>query len=794
MLTRWRKVWADFWSNKTRTLLMVSTIIVGVFSVGLVNNMAHMMNEDMDRDYLSSNPSEAQISAYPLNEDWVRSIRDIPGVGDAEGRYQLIAKWVTPSGVTTNISFSAIDSYSKMRLDTIKPADFGADLPGLDRHSVVFERSAQSLGVQPGEMIKIELPGGEKRDLRFAGYIHDATSFPYSMSGVVTGYITDETADWLGARDGFNQLLVSVAENPTDREHVAEVVKKISDRMEKNGVSVYSVSMFNPGHHFAWQTTQGVIFILGFFGWLTVILSGFLIVNTIVALMMQQTKQIGVMKAIGAGMDQILPMYLVLLLAFGGLAFFVSVPLSSWAAGLMNTFMSDYLNYDIAPVKLYNDVVLTQGLISFLTPLLAASVPVINGLRKPVREALSDFGLSGGTKKTGTGESRFEFISRPVLLSLRNAFRKKARISLTFCTLVLAGAIFIAVFNLWASFDKVMRDVQSYFLADINISFSQNYPFKMISNIASTVPGVDSLEGWLTIEGKLKKLDQDKEDTIAFVAPPSSSTLIKPLMVSGRWLRPGDRNVIVVGNHLQAIRPDLQIGDWVEIKVNSKKTKWQIIGFYRMPGNVDPPLLYTNYEYLSHLVGMSNKIQELRAITFDHDGLSQSTISEELQKVFKKRKISVSYVQTSEEWILQQKNQTDVLAYCMLIMAGLIATVGGLGLSNTMNLNVLERTREIGVMRAIGATDINIRAIVVMEGIVIGLISWILGIVFSIPFTYLLDYGVGVAIFQSPLDSVFSWAGSFAWLLGVLILATISSIAPASHASRLAVRETLAYE
>jgi putative ABC transport system permease protein len=213
-----------------------------------------------------------------------------------------------------------------------------------------------------------------------------------------------------------------------------------------------------------------------------------------------------------------------------------------------------------------------------------------------------------------------------------------------------------------------------------------------------------------------------------------------------------------------------------------------------MPGNVNPPLVYTNYEYLSHLVGLPNKIYELRAITYDHDAGSQSTISEAIQSEFKKRKVSVAYVQTGAEWYQQQKSTTDVLAYCMLMMACLIAVVGGLGLSNTMNLNVMERTREIGVMRAIGASNMDIHKIVVMEGIVIGLISWVLGVVLSIPFTHLLDYGVGIAIFQSPLDAVFSSTGSFAWLFGILVLASISSIAPASHASRLAVRETLAYE
>ena len=794
LYTRWRKVWADFWSNKTRTLLMVSTILVGVFSVGLVNNMGRLMNQDMDNDFNSSIPSEAQISAYPLDENWVRSIRDVPGVGEAEGVYELIAKWVTPSGTTTNIDFFAIDSFEKKRLDIPKPAHNGDEMPPLKHHGVVFDRSAESLGMKPGDKIKVELPNGEKRELTFSGYVHNSTAFPYAMSGVVTGYVTRETGKWLGANDGYNKILVSVAENPTDRDHVGNVIKKITDRFDRAGLTGYGVSMYDPGHHFAWQITQGVIFILSFFGWLTVILSGFLIVNTIVALMMQQTKQIGVMKAIGAGMEQILPMYIVLLMGFGLLAFVVSVPLSAWGAAVMNSFMGNMLNYDVSPTTLFPDIVFQQGLISFLVPVLAAGIPVLNSLRKPVREALSDFGMSAGTKPKNGMESKAEFIPRPILLSLRNAFRKKARTSLTFFTLVLAGAIFIAVFNLWSSFDKVMVDIQGYYLSDINVVLEHSYPFKMVSNVVKTVPGIQGVEGWLTAEGKLQKPGAKKEDTVVFVAPPSDSTLIKPMMVSGRWLTPEDRNAIVIGNHLQKIRPDLKLNDWVKIKINDKWTNWQIIGFYRMPGNVDPPLLYTNYDYLGNETGMPNRVFELRAITYEHDGVSQSTISEALQKELKRRKIGVSYVQTASEWFSQQKSTTDVLAYCMLIMAVLIAVVGGLGLSNTMNLNVLERTREIGVMRAIGASNWNIRLIVVMEGIVIGLLSWVLGVALSVPFTYLLDYGVGISIFQSPLDAVFSWTGSLVWLFGILILATISSLAPASHASSIPIRETLAYE
>ena len=431
MPMRWRKCWMDFWSNKTRTTLMVLTIFVGVFSVGLVNNMARMLNHDLDADYLSANPSEAKISAFPLDDSWVRSLRDVPGVGDVEGRIQLIAKWVKPDGQSTNIQFSGIKSIADVHVDLLKPADVSGIFPPLGLHDVIFDRSANTIGLQPGQMIEVELPGGDKRTLRFAGYVHDVTGFPYGMSGVVSGYITLETAEWMDGGSKYNELLVSVADNPTDRVHVSDVTKKITDRMDDAGVTVSGVYMYNPGHHFAWQIVQGVVFILGLFGWMTVILSGFLIVNTIVALMSQQTRQIGVMKAIGAASWQIFPMYLALILSFGGLAFIVSVPLSNMGASVFMAGMSSFLNFDVSPSTYYPDVVILQALVGFLTPLVAALVPMINGLRISVREALSSYGLGGSSQNAAAQESRLSFIARPVLLSLRNAFRRKARVSLT---------------------------------------------------------------------------------------------------------------------------------------------------------------------------------------------------------------------------------------------------------------------------------------------------------------------------------------------------------------------------
>jgi putative ABC transport system permease protein len=106
----------------------------------------------------------------------------------------------------------------------------------------------------------------------------------------------------------------------------------------------------------------------------------------------------------------------------------------------------------------------------------------------------------------------------------------------------------------------------------------------------------------------------------------------------------------------------------------------------------------------------------------------------------------------------------DTLVIFLLIMAILTAIVGAMGLTGTMGMNVLERTREIGIMRAIGADDRAVMRTVIGEGFVIGLISFALAIVLSIPFTYLLATIVSLAIFETPIDVVFTYLGYAIWL------------------------------
>jgi putative ABC transport system permease protein len=156
--------------------------------------------------------------------------------------------------------------------------------------------------------------------------------------------------------------------------------------------------------------------------------------------------------------------------------------------------------------------------------------------------------------------------------------------------------------------------------------------------------------------------------------------------------------------------------------------------------------------------------------------------------------MEVNFRQTSSEERTQIIARFNVLIVFLLIMAVLLAVVGAIGLTGTMSLNVLERTREIGVMRAIGASDGSVFRIVVVEGLLIGLMSWFFGALVAYPMGRLLSDAIGNITMKTSLDYVFSTGGLAMWLVIASVLAVLASLLPARNASRVSVRDVLAYE
>jgi putative ABC transport system permease protein len=793
MNARWRKVLVDLWSNKTRSLLVVLSIAVGILAVGVVASSYGIIKRDMAADYEAVNPHTARIFCDEFGDDLVAELAAMPGVASLEGRSYITVRIAGPDGVQHDVDIDRVAPLNQIRVDQLV---FEAGSPELNEGEIYLERQgAAALGLHVGDTVDLLLAGDQVRTLKIAGTVHDVNANPFTFTGKTSGYVNGATMAALGGPSLYKFVTFVNDGSHTDVAEIRAVAEGLADRIRQSGREVYNININRPGQHPAQSIIDTVLLLMGLLAVLATFLSAFLVVNTISALMGQQIRQIGMMKAIGATTGQMMAMYLGLVLAFGLLALLIAVPLAGLVAYGLTHWLIGMLNATPGPFSIPTSSLALQLVIGLAVPLLGALVPVASGARLTVRQAISSYGLSTPGRRSLFDRllESVRGLPRPLLLSLRNTFRCKGRLVLTLSTLVLGGAIFIAVFSVRDSMYAEFDQAYGYYQADVNVDLARPYPLAELEAAVKGVPGVVSMEGWNTSMLNILQPDGKNSDLVIVYAPPGNTQLVEPVVTDGRWLQPKDENAIVVDNHFVALRPDVQVGDVLQVRIDGQTYPFTLVGIFRLAGDPPNPFTYVNNEYLSSIMGLDGHVNSLRTVADGHDPARQNEVLTALQARFKERGIAAS-LQVGSEVISQKRSQTDLLVTLLLFMAVLIATVGGLGLMGTMGMNVLERTREIGVMRAIGAENGVILQLVVVEGMLIGLISWVLSIVVSIPITHMLDNRLGTSLLTVPLVYTLSAGGIAIWLGVVLVLAAIASTLPARNAVRLTVRDVLAYE
>jgi putative ABC transport system permease protein len=795
--SRWRKVLGDLWVNKARTLLVIFSISIAVFGVGTVMTLYILLMDDMNADYLASNPHSALLYTSAFDEKLVQSVERVPGVASAEGRASYQVRLQAGPGQYYPLEINAVPDPAKIRVDLLRPEDPPV-LPPLNEKELFIERTTLELiHLRPGDLVSLDLPNHQTRQVRVSAIVHDSSSFSYLFTGKLSAFASQDTLEWLGGPHDFNRVLFTVREDPTNEAHVNAVARQVADKVKKGGFNVFATVVFFPGEHPMSHFFRTGLLLIGFFGILLTFLSVFLVINTINALLSQHVRQIGVMKAVGGRTGQLVGMYLVMVACFGLLALAVATWPSALLAYRLTILFAGFFNFNLSPFHVPWLTITLQGVVALLVPLLAALFPVLSGVRLTIHEAITAYGIT----EAHYGYSFFDRLidllrglPRPLLLSLRNTFRRKLRLGMTLLTLTLGGAIFISVFNLQASLGLAIQEASGYELSNINLTLDRVRRLGRILPLVNTVPGVVKVEGWARANAQVMSPDEKVSTQVVLWGAPLDSNMIQPVLTEGRWLRAGDENAIVIGNHFLEKRPDVKLGDDLLIKINDKETEWHVVGIYQLAQRVVPPNLYVSYDYFSGLMSELEQAASYRIQTDLQDQDSEEAIARQVEARFKQEKMNLLEVLTGAESTAREVSQFNILVYVLLVMAVLIAVVGGLGLAGMMGMNVLERTREIGVMRAIGASDRVIFQIVIVEGMLVGLISWVFGLLLSLPVSALLSSVVGIAFMSLPLTFVVSANGIFIWLAGVLLLSAAASFIPARRAYQLTIREVLAYE
>jgi putative ABC transport system permease protein len=798
---RWYKALNDLLGSKTRTLLIVLSMAVGLFAVGIILSASSILSTGLTRSFAAIEPANGTLRIAPsFDKDFLKSVRAMKDVQGADARHSFSAQVETSPGKWTTIKIFAIADYDDIRVNKVLPQS-GKWNP--TKHEILIERSALPLiEAQIGDTVRIKLANDTVRELHIIGTAHDPVQLPARFDGSPYGYVSFDDSEWLGESYGFNELHI-VVDNPGDKVWVQQVMDRIQDKAERAGYTVPVTTTFDPGELPMFDVLQAILALSGVLGMLSLFLSVFLVVSTVSALLAQQKRQIGVMKAIGGSMPQIFGMYMVMVVSYGILALVISVPLGILGARALSQLLAGFFNFDLTSMQIPPQAILLQIVVGLVLPVLASFFPFLSNLRMSAVEAMSRYSLEKGRfgrsliDRTLSGTNLWfarKFAVRSILLSVRNTFRSKGRLSLTLITMTLGAATFIGVFSVRASLTQTVTDLIQYMHFDVMISFDRPHRSEEVQAQAVGVPGSTQTDTLLQLSAiRVRPDGTESAGMNMFAVHIDDSSLIRsPAISEGRWLLPEDENAIVIDSGLLQKEPDLGLGDELVLKINEQEHPFKIVGVSM--GSTFASFMYSNYAYVAKVTDRIGETDALLVATSKHDSASQEAGSTALQERFQQLGVGVRSAYTFGSMRSQTEVIFDAIVALLIVMAILMALVGGLGLMGAMSINVLERTREIGVLRAIGAPNRGVAQVFIVEGVAIGIMSWLFGSVLAIPIGKGLSLAIGSAIMGVPLTFSYSIFGLWLWLVIVVVLSALASFIPARHASRLTVREVLAYE
>jgi putative ABC transport system permease protein len=791
MSPRWRKVLRDLWGNKARTLLAVLSIAASVFAVGMISSAYLLIDHDIDLTYAAIHPAHCVVVAEPFDDEMVEIVERLPSVEEAEGRVLLENTSILLGPDKKHpLSMVAVENPAALPMDRLKL--LSGDWPGKMEMLVTPSRFAQT-----GDLAQIELPDGRIRTLRVSGVAQDLNTDATGAEIKLRVYVSLKTFDALGFPSAFNRLHFRVPGDTPTKADARAASKDIERVFSRNDKSILQSTARTPDRHPNGPAVAGLLGVLAVVGVLLLALSGFLVANLISALLAQQVRQIGIMKAVGARSGQIARMYLTLATCFGGAALLLAAPLAPPLGYMAAQASASLLNYTLLGFRVFPESLLLMLAVGLITPWLAALLPVLNVTRVSTREAITTYGTSArfGANVIDRLVERFRGLSRPLLLSLRNTLRRKGRLGLTLSTLALAGAVFMSVFTARDSIIYSFERLFPLIWTDLNLEFEHSYRIETIAQIIRQTPGVAHVEGWAATIAELRGAkDHTVTDRFFIWAPPADSRFVShPPIIEGRWLKEGDQNALVISTQTILDHPEWDIGDTVRLRINGRESPFVIVGKVTWVRQEGTSIAFSSYAHISQLLGEAGHARAYRVMTesSDTDFVEQtgSLVSEALNQQ--------GYTPTIVTLASGKGSVTagaDLIAAGLMVMALLTVAVGGIGLTSTMSMNVLERTREIGVMRAVGASGGTIRRLVVTEGVMVGTLSWLIALGLSFPLSHLICAGVGMSLLMRPLDYVFNWEGVVIWLELVTMISALASLWPAINAARLTVWDALAYE
>ncbi|MCW6009196.1 FtsX-like permease family protein [Micromonospora sp. CPCC 205371] len=797
MRPRTVKLARDLWVARGRVTVMVVGIAVALSGVGALLIARSVISRESAAAYAATNPASATLDVEGgVDAALLSAVRARPRIVDATARQTIFTR-VLVEGQWRRMLLFVIAPDDPLTIAGFR-VESGAWPPPDD--GLLIERAADTiLHANTGDSLAVAGPTGATTSVRITGTVYDPALAPAAQERTGYGYLTPAALERLGFTPVADQLKITVGSGTVDRDQstVDAVARDLSGWLTSNGQRVHQIQA-PPFQHPHQRQTNAVTALFLAFAVAALILAGALVASTLGGMLAAQTRQIGVMKTVGATTGQLLRMYLSAAVGIAAVATVLAVGPGLMAGYGLVDLVGGLLNVDIADRSLPWWVPAGFIAAGLGIPVLVALVPILRAARITVRAALDDHGAGSrvGLRRSDRWLARLRG-NRTVLMAVRNLMRRRSRLALTVVLLAAGGALFTGGLNAasaWRAWVDNGLDRRGY---DAELELAQPAPADTLLAAVREVPGVTAVEPALSVAatpadagGRIevqRTYPDGGHGRFTLTGLPPGTGMLDLEILDGRWLRPGDHNGVVLNQAASTRLAGPAIGAEVGIAVDGQVSRWRVIGVVAEVGG--PAIAYTTPDALAPITG-ADRVSAIRIRTTG----DQQTVTDRVETAIAASGATVTSTMPTSELRNAIDGHIVIFVYVLVVLAALMATVGVLGLGSAMSITVIERTREYGIMQAIGATPRVVRRLVLTEGALTGAIGCFVAIALGIPLSALIGDLLGRLSFGLPLPLQVSVGGLATWLVLIIVGAVGATLTAAQRAAGLTIRETLSYQ
>ncbi len=792
-----RKAYRDVTKRRVRSLLTLLGIMIGVGGVVAIVSTGQHLARAQQAAY--ANASQADISYWVWNApaSLPRTLGEIENVRDAELRVDFFTRCRWDMGArrdnpARDVYLHGVADFQTMRVDQIFLR--AGRFPQNDGEVVIEESARDVIPLAFGDTLTCRGNSGEPdRTFTLVGAIQTPNYPSASLLDYATMYAPSSDVIRLLGASGANGLRVQVNQIASAQ----ETARNISQLLDRRQIQHDAPTIRDPQNYLGKRELDALLAVLAIFSVVGLVTSGFLVANTLAAIVTEQISEIGTLKALGGTRAQVMLVYLLSALVYGIVGTGLGLVVGALASWRLMVFIGALLNlpvdFNVSPLG-----IALGALVGIGVTLFAGMIPALAATRIPVKRALEAYGITPTYGAGSLDRALQKIVALPPLaaMSVRNLARRKSRALVTMLVIGVAVATSLAAQAVSASVDFAIDDLFHTYRADAWVWFGEYVGDNMRAALTS-VQGVERAEVWSLQNAWVTRADT-KETQGANAARarvwglPADTQLYIPNLQQGRWYDAGASDEAVISTDLVESL-GVHLGDMVHVDTGGDLRAFRVVGIAIdnsvFLGSDVAGKVFIPETVVAKMQGREGWATFFAASFAEHDVEGVEAQLDAIARKFNRYQMGSD---SAVREVKGAKEQTRILTIALAAMSVLVGLIGALGVVNTITLNVLERRREIGILRSVGASDANVMQAFLTEGLAFGVGGWLIGIVLGYPLGLILTRVMEAVLFH--LTYVFTPQMVLVSLVFALVITAGASLIPAMAAARMRVKEVLRYE